>query len=184
MAHASRTSPAVVSQGMLQPGVFWAAQFLESFLRAQRLQPDTFEAQCAIVRRTQAQATAATGELWDQWIARWGGGVPMDVHDLQRPPLGGEPARPLVRRRAASCPAPVASQCEHRYRRPVILQIFRRGRLARSPVLQKPRSADARRSASAPSHSRRAERSGHARRPRAGARSAARLPGRSRSSGY
>jgi hypothetical protein len=78
MAHASRTSPAVVSQDMLQPGVFWAAQFLEGLLRAQRLQLDTFEAQCAIVRRTQAQATAATGELWDQWIAHWGGGVPMD----------------------------------------------------------------------------------------------------------
>jgi hypothetical protein len=63
---------------MLQPDVFWAAQFFEGFLRVQRLQLETFEAQCAIVRRAQAQATAATGELWDQWIAHWGGGVPMD----------------------------------------------------------------------------------------------------------
>ena len=32
----------------------------------------------AIARRTQAQATAVASELWDQWIAHWGGGVPVD----------------------------------------------------------------------------------------------------------
>ena len=40
--------------------------------------PGANEVQSAIMRRTQAQATAVASELWDQWIAHWGGGVPVD----------------------------------------------------------------------------------------------------------
>ena len=64
---------------MLQAPIYWSAQCLEGFLRAQKFQLEAFEMQSAIVRRAQAQATAVVRDLWDQWIAHWGGGVPMDV---------------------------------------------------------------------------------------------------------
>lgn len=78
MTHASRTNTAVGPQDLLQPAVYWSAQCVEGLLRAQKLQLDAYEVQSAIVRRAQARATASAGELWDQWVARWGGGVPID----------------------------------------------------------------------------------------------------------
>jgi hypothetical protein len=78
MARASHTITATGPQDMLQPVIEWSAQCVEGFLRAQKLQLEAFEMQSDIVRRFQAQATAAASELWDEWIARWGGGAPMD----------------------------------------------------------------------------------------------------------
>ena len=78
MAHASRTNTAVGPQDILQPAIYWSAQCVEGFLRAQKLQLEAYEVQSAIVRRAQAQAIASAGDLWDQWVARWGGGAPID----------------------------------------------------------------------------------------------------------
>jgi hypothetical protein len=78
MAHASHTSAAAGPQDMLQPAIDWSAQCVEGFLRAQKLQLEAFEVQSEIVRRAQAQVTAVTSELWDEWVAHWGGGAPMD----------------------------------------------------------------------------------------------------------
>jgi hypothetical protein len=63
---------------MLQPATYWSAQCVEGFVRAQKLQLEALEVQSAIVRRTQVQAAAMARELWDQWIAHWGGGVRID----------------------------------------------------------------------------------------------------------
>ena len=78
MAHPSHTSTATGPQDMLQPAIDWSAQCVEGFLRAQKLQLEAFEVQREIVRRSQAQATAVASELWDEWIAHWGGGASMD----------------------------------------------------------------------------------------------------------
>ena len=70
---------AVAPLETLWPVGDWLAQCVEGFLRAQRLQIQAFELQSEIVRRAQAQATAAGNRLWDEWVARWGGGAPIDV---------------------------------------------------------------------------------------------------------
>jgi hypothetical protein len=79
MAHASHTSAAAGPQDMLQPVFDWSAQCVDGFLRAQKLQLDAIEAQNEIVRRAQAQVSAVASELWDEWIAHWGGGAPIDA---------------------------------------------------------------------------------------------------------
>ena len=78
MGRGPRTGSAAGPLDMLQLASDWSSQCAEGFLRAQKLQLEAFEAQIAIVRRSQTQAAAMASELWDQWIARWGGGVPMD----------------------------------------------------------------------------------------------------------
>lgn len=78
MARATPLNSSAAAPDLLQPAVFWSEQCMEGWLRAQQLQLEAFEVQSAIVRRTQAQATAVASELWDQWIAHWGGGVPVD----------------------------------------------------------------------------------------------------------
>ena len=79
MAHASHTSAAAGPQDMLQPVIDWSAQCVEGFLQAQKLQLEAFEVQSEIARRAQAQVTAVASELWDEWIAHWGGGAPIDA---------------------------------------------------------------------------------------------------------
>jgi hypothetical protein len=78
VANASHTGTAAIPQDMLQPAAYWSAQCIEGFARAQKLQFEALEVQSAIVKRTQVQAAAMARELWDQWIARWGGGVRID----------------------------------------------------------------------------------------------------------
>ena len=78
MAHASHTSTATGPQDVLQPVIDWSAQCVEAFQQAQKLQLKAFEVQSEIVRRIQGQATAVASELWEEWIAHWGGGAPMD----------------------------------------------------------------------------------------------------------
>jgi len=79
MAHASHTSAAAGPLDMLQPAIDWSTQCVDGFLRAQKLQLEAFEVQSEIVRRAQAQVTAVTSELWDEWVAHWGGGAPIDA---------------------------------------------------------------------------------------------------------
>ena len=68
--------PAAIESGaMMQPVIDSSAQLFESMLRAQRLQ---LEIQTEIVRSTQGAAAAVANELWDEWAAHWGGGVPLD----------------------------------------------------------------------------------------------------------
>ena len=73
------TTTAAAPLGMLWPVSDWLTQCVEGFLRAQRLQLQAFELQSEIVRRGQAQATAAVNKVWDDWVAHWGGGAPIDV---------------------------------------------------------------------------------------------------------
>jgi hypothetical protein len=78
MTRASHSSTATGPQDTLQPVIDWSAQWAESFQQAQKLQLEAFEVQSEIVRRTQAEAAAVVSDLWEQWIAHWGGGAPMD----------------------------------------------------------------------------------------------------------
>lgn len=49
----------------------WQAAFIENLIEAQRFQ-------LQILAAWQQPCAAVTQELWDQWVARFGGGVPID----------------------------------------------------------------------------------------------------------
>lgn len=57
--------------GGLQPLLDWQAAWTEGLLQGQRLQLQMLGA-------FQQPFAAVNQELWDQWVARFGGGVPLD----------------------------------------------------------------------------------------------------------
>ena len=75
MARTAQTSIAASPQEMLRSLSDWFTQCVEGSLRAQKFQLDVLQAQSEFAWRTHAQVTATANELWDGWVARWGGGV-------------------------------------------------------------------------------------------------------------
>jgi hypothetical protein len=55
----------------IQPVLDWQATVVESLMQAQNLQLQMLAA-------WQRPFAMASQELWDQWVARFGGGVPLD----------------------------------------------------------------------------------------------------------
>lgn len=72
MATASRTITSTAPGSGLPPAFEWAADAAAVLLLAQRLQLDSLIA-------WQQSLTAVQQELWDEWVCRWAGGVPIDA---------------------------------------------------------------------------------------------------------
>ena len=71
MSPASVTDLSNVAYGSLQPVLDLQATILEGLLQAQ-------QAQLQMMSVWQQPFAAVNRELWDQWIVRFGGGVPLD----------------------------------------------------------------------------------------------------------
>lgn len=71
MAHATRTAP---RQAALPAPFDFAAMFgfADAFFGVQRAQWEALVA-------WQQSVAAAQQELWDEWVSRWAGGVPLDA---------------------------------------------------------------------------------------------------------
>jgi hypothetical protein len=72
MADAPTATTSSTPYGSIQPVLDWQAAFIESLMQAQRIQFQMLAA-------WQQPLTAASQEIWDQWVARFGGGVPIDA---------------------------------------------------------------------------------------------------------
>lgn len=57
--------------GVLQLALDWQAAFVENLLQAQR-------SHYQMLTEWQQSLAAVNQELWDQWVCRFGGGVPLD----------------------------------------------------------------------------------------------------------
>jgi hypothetical protein len=55
-----------------QPGADWFSALAQAVMQAQRMQLALFEA-------WQRSLAATQQELWDEWIAHWAGGAPIDA---------------------------------------------------------------------------------------------------------
>ncbi|MGO4393944.1 hypothetical protein AB4Z46_21525 [Variovorax sp. M-6] len=64
-------SPTPTLDGGFQPLLDWQAAWIESLLQAQSLQ-------LRILSASQQPLAAVNQELWDLWVAHFGGGVPLD----------------------------------------------------------------------------------------------------------
>jgi hypothetical protein len=65
-------SPFPIPYGNLQPVLDWQAAFIEGLMQAQNFQLQMLAA-------WQWPFASVNQELWDQWTARFGGGVPLDA---------------------------------------------------------------------------------------------------------
>ena len=68
MVSSTRTAPQTPE---LQP-IFDVSALVQGLLRAQQAQLDA-------VLAWQKAVVSANQELWDEWVCRWGGGVPIDA---------------------------------------------------------------------------------------------------------
>ena len=57
--------------GFFQLALDWQAAFMENLLQAQR-------SHYQMLAEWQQSLAAVNQELWDQWVCRFGGGVPLD----------------------------------------------------------------------------------------------------------
>ena len=72
MAHATRKTPSPTADNAFQPQFDCSVAFAENLMQAQRVQLEALSVlleSIAIMNR----------ELWDQWVCRWAGGVPIDA---------------------------------------------------------------------------------------------------------
>ncbi|MBT2299988.1 hypothetical protein J7E70_05875 [Variovorax paradoxus] len=65
-------SPFPIPYGNFQPVLDWQAAFIEGLMQAQNFQLQMLAA-------WQWPFASVNQELWDQWAARFGGGVPLDA---------------------------------------------------------------------------------------------------------
>ncbi len=71
LASAADLSNTNTAYGSFQPVLDWQAAIIESLMRAQQIQLQMLTA-------WQRPFAAVNQELWDQWVVRFGGGVPID----------------------------------------------------------------------------------------------------------
>ncbi|VTU29122.1 hypothetical protein H6CHR_03130 [Variovorax sp. PBL-H6] len=71
MTFASAADLSNNSYGSFQPVLDWQAAVIESLMHAQQVQLQMLTA-------WQRPFAAVNQELWDQWVVRFGGGVPID----------------------------------------------------------------------------------------------------------
>jgi len=64
-------APPSFNDGM-QPAVDWWSTFNQAWMQAYRVQLEALEA-------WQRSLAATQQELWDEWIAHWAGGAPIDA---------------------------------------------------------------------------------------------------------
>ncbi|MDM0106967.1 hypothetical protein QTH97_18620 [Variovorax sp. J22R24] len=68
----STASPLPIAYGFFQPLLDWQSALAESWLQAQDLQ-------LQMLSTWHHPFTAVHQELWDLWVAHFGGGVPLDA---------------------------------------------------------------------------------------------------------
>ena len=74
MAHATRTTSARTRDDRIEPAFAGsiAIAIAQSLIQAQRIQLEG-------LLSWQRSIVALQQEMWDGWVCRWGGGVPIDV---------------------------------------------------------------------------------------------------------
>ena len=71
MTHAAAADLPNAVYGGFQPVLDWQTAVIESLMQAQQMQLQMLTA-------WQRPFAAVNQELWDQWVCRFGGGVPID----------------------------------------------------------------------------------------------------------
>jgi hypothetical protein len=71
MTHAAAADLPNAVYGSFQPVLDWQTAVIESLMQAQQMQLQMLTA-------WQRPFAAVNQELWDQWVCRFGGGVPID----------------------------------------------------------------------------------------------------------
>jgi hypothetical protein len=72
MATKTHAPAAPLFTDAFQPGTDWWSALAQAVMQAQRVQLEAFEA-------WQRSFAATQQELWDEWIAHWAGGAPIDA---------------------------------------------------------------------------------------------------------
>jgi hypothetical protein len=71
MVHTSPSTAVPNLSENLQPAIDWTTAFTDTLMQVQRFQIEAFTS-------WQQSIAAVNKELWDEWTAHWGGGIPID----------------------------------------------------------------------------------------------------------